>query len=51
MSIGRKASQQNVSKLNPVVYKSIINHMSNQIYSRDTRMAESTQINQCDIPH
>ena len=51
MSIGCKTSQQSVSKLNPIEYKSFINHMSSPIDPRGTRMAESTQVNQCDIPH
>ena len=46
-----KSPQQNISKLNSTIYKKCHTLWSNEIYSRDAKMVQYTQINQCETPY
>ena len=46
-----KSPQQHISKLNPTIYKKDHTPWSSGIYSRNGRMVQHMQINQCDTPH
>ena len=48
---GYRNPQQNISKLNSTIHKMDHVPWSSGVYSRDTKMVQYVEINQCDIPH